>query len=313
MNFKEKEEPVTQVILDLLRPDSEIIQKYLKSLFDKEEKYLEFLYAIEESIVGEFLRNKNIKDQEIISFLKHFIENIDKPSNYFGSSFEQDLYQNLIDVLSDTSITKHELLLCIRHILWSIDNRSWLDDQQAYIKWLVHLFDLLNKEEKEIYEKHIRTLCKDKGVPDQQVEAMLKNDFTDVDVKCDEGVPIESEYFALDDSKKLNFVVKNFQVVPSLCEIYFQELMEQGDYDLAEKLCKSILEIVPECLPIVALLGVVYKGKGNTILAKYHFDKVLNNLDKIPLDLFPKKERDFLVQQIKQMLKEMNDLKIRLR
>lgn len=291
-------------ITTLLKPDSKVIQENLKSILDKEENYAEFLFAIEETVTNEFLSNKKIKDKTIINHLKHFLKNIDEDMSYFDSNFEKHLYQNIIDSLDIKLITKHELTLCIKYILWSIGNRSWLNDSQAYVKWLAHSSGVMTESESKSYENKIRIFCKRKGVPQKQIEAMLKNDFSDVEVIDKVNTNIESEFFALNNDKKLDFVIEHFQEAPFLGELYYSMLMEDKNYDMAEELCKSILEIMPEFPPMEFLLGIVYKEKKNKILAKHHFENALRIMDEIPADVIP--EKDILIKQTKDLIKEVS-------
>ncbi|MEA3514962.1 MAG: hypothetical protein U9R34_05780 [Nanoarchaeota archaeon] len=298
---------MSKKIIDLLKPDSKIVAENLKTILDKEQEYAEFLFAIENCVLDEFLNNRSIKDKEIIHYLKHFLDNLDKDEDYFESHFEANLYENLIEILNERKITKHELVLCIKYLLWSIDNRSWLDDSQAYVKWLTHSADVMSQSEKKAYEEKVRTLCKGQGIPDNRIEAMLKNDFRDIEMEDKENTDIESEFFALDDNKKYDFVIDNFNDAPFLFEVYYSELMESKNYDLAEKLCKQMSEIIPELPQNDILLGVVYKEKGNNILAKHHLEKGLIILDETPDDIISTDEKKAIVEEVKLLLKEVSE------
>ena len=81
-------------------------------------------------------------------------------------------------------------------------------------------------------------------------------------------------------------------------------LMEDKNYDLAEELCKKILEMIPEFPPMEILLGVVYKEKKNKILAKHHFENALRIMDEIPADVIL--EKDILIKQAKDLIKEIS-------
>ena len=292
------------LISALLKKDDPLISEQLKSIIDKEEGYASFLYAIEESVAHEYLQNNKIKDKEIINYLKFLLKNINSSVEVFNSDFEKYLYNNLVEALYEKSITLHELKLCIHYILWSIDNRSWLNDSQAYVKWLAHSIGLMEPKESKAYETKVTRLCKRQGIPQKQIDAMLKNDFSGVEVPDKENTDIESVYYALDDDKKIGFVLENFQKYPLLGEYYFEELLENKDYSAAEKLCKGILEMMPDFPPIENLLGIVYKEKGNKMLAKMQFEKTLQLLEEIPPHLIP--EKAVMIKQTKKMLKEVS-------
>ncbi|MBS3123578.1 tetratricopeptide repeat protein [Candidatus Woesearchaeota archaeon] len=292
------------LISALLKKDDPLISENLKSIIDKEERYASFLYAIEESVTYEYLQNNKIKDKEIIGHLKFLLKNINSSIDLFNSDFEKHLYNNIIEALNEKSVTLHELKLCINYILWSIDNRKWLNDSQAYVKWLAHSIGLMEPNESKAYETKVTLLCKRQGIPQKQIDAMLKNDFSDIEIPDKDNVDIESVYYALDDDKKLDFVVEHFQKAPFLGEYYFEELLENKDYDAAEKLCKSILEMMPDFPPIESLLGIVYKEKGNKVLAKLQFEKTLRLLGEIPPHILPEKE--VLIKETKKLLKEVS-------
>lgn len=298
---------MSKKIIDQLKPDSKIVLDNLKTILDKEQEYADFLYVIERCVLDEFLNNKSIKDKEIIHYLKHFLENLDKDEDYFESHFEVNLYRDIIEILNERKITKHELVLCIKYLLWSIDNRSWLNDSQAYVKWLTHSADVMSLSEKKDYEEKVRTLCRRKGIPDNQIEAMLKDDFSNIEVEDKESTGFESEFFALDDDKKYDFVIDNFNDAPFLFEVYFSELMENQNYNLAEKLCKQISEIMPDLPHTGILLGIVYKEKGNNILAKHHFRNALIVLDETPDDIIPIEDKKAMIEEVKLLLKGLSE------
>lgn len=293
------------LIKNRLNKDSKVITENLKNIFEKEEEYGMFLYAIEETITCEYYDNKKLKDKDVINYLDNFLKNIDEDIDFFKTDFERYMYLNILDALEEKKITKHELKLCIRYIFWSINNRSWLNSNQAYVHWLAHVSGVMDEKESKEYEKRIRLFCKRKGVPKEHVDAMLNNDFEEIELEDKDTTLIENRYFSLDDKEKLDFVLKHFEEAPFLGEIYYSECMENKDYDNAEKLCLGLLEILPDLPPFENLLGIVYKQKGNNILAKIQFEKVLKLLEEIPEGAFD--GRDQMEKETRKMLKEVSD------
>ncbi len=288
-----------------MKEDSDVIIKKLKSVLNKEEEYGSFLYVIEESVTNEYLKNKQIKDKTIISYLKNFLKNIDEEINYFNSDFEKYLYFNFVEVLEVEQITKHELDLCVKYILWSIDNRDWLEDSQAYVKWITYTSGIMDKKDMGVYELKIRNLCKNKGISQEHTDAILSNDFDDIEMPNKESVGIESEFYGLNNDQKFDFVIEHFQQYPFLGEMHYWQLMGERDYDVAEKLCITLLEKFTESPSLEMSLGVVYKEKKNKILAKYYFENALKNLNEISLDIIPEKE--IIIKQLKDLIKDLND------
>lgn len=293
-----------ELIKDLLKKDNPIITENLKSIYMKEDEYSTFLWAIESSVIDEYVENNKIKDKELIKHLKNFLKNLDKPIDFFETNFEKALYYNLLDALEE-EITMHELKLCINYILWSIDNRTWMNDSQAYVKWLTHVNGVLDPKESKQFEQKVRILCKRRGIPKHEVDAMLSNNFEDVEVPDKEDTNIESNFFAMDDSLKLDYVIKNFEQYPFLFELYYPDLLDNKEYDKAEKLCKGILEYMPNFVPIEHSLGTVYDESGNNILAKDQFEKCLKLIEhdeeyqKLP-------GVDMITSKIKQSIEELS-------
>ncbi|MFT4344118.1 MAG: hypothetical protein ACMXYE_05225 [Candidatus Woesearchaeota archaeon] len=292
------------LLKDKLKKDSPIITENLKDICQREEEYAMFLYVIEKCVTYEYYYNKKLTDKEVIHYLNNFIKNIDQAIDFFETDFEVHLYLNLLEALNKKKITKHELKLCIRYILWSIDNRSWLNSKQAYVHWLAHATGTMSEKDAKQYETRIRTFCKRKGVPKEKVDAMLTNNCEGIELEDEGNSLLEARYFALDDKDKLDFVLKNFQDVPFLGEYYYGECMENKDFDNAEKLCQGLLEMMPESPPFENLLGIVYREKGNNILAKIQFERVLALLEKIPKGAF--EGRDAMEKETKKMLKEVS-------
>ncbi|AKB19588.1 hypothetical protein [Methanosarcina sp. WH1] len=48
---------------------------------------------------------------------------------------EEKNVNNLIELLEEKPVTNHELHLVIDYVLEIIDNRSWMEDKQAYVNY----------------------------------------------------------------------------------------------------------------------------------------------------------------------------------
>lgn len=272
------------MITNLLKPASKLVEQNLKTILDKEEDYALFLYSIEESVVHEYLKNNKLKDKSLIGYLKSFAKNIDKKRDFFESEFETYLYDNITKALFEKKITMHELKLCINYILWSIDNRSWMGDSQGYVKWLAHSVGAMSESERIIYATKIRNLCKRKGIPESHVKAILSNNFDDVESVDKRSTDLESEFFALEEEEKINFIIKNYEDSPFLMDFYFSELMNEKNFEEAEELCNKMLDNIPDFPPTMMCLGIAYLAQGKNLLAKHTFESILKIIDSIPLD-----------------------------
>ena len=134
---------------ELLLPDTPEI-KEIKSIYEKEYEYSDYLSEIEFAIAGYYYEeNRNLKDKDVISVLKNIKQNRDKPISFFKKDLEIDIIESLIEPLEENPLTNHEFTLVIDYVLWVIDNRSWVEDKQAYVKWITYVLGFFSKRKKE--------------------------------------------------------------------------------------------------------------------------------------------------------------------
>ena len=134
----------------ILKKDTAKI-KELKSLLNSEYKYRFILGAIEYSFGEAYLENKYFSDADAVSIIKNLKINYMQDISLFRKEIEQTIIERLIKEIKRTKITHHELLLAFDYILWAIDNRSWLNDPQAYVKWNAYHHGLLDDKEHAEY------------------------------------------------------------------------------------------------------------------------------------------------------------------
>jgi hypothetical protein len=76
---------------ELLLPDTPEI-KEIKSIYEKEYEYSDYLSEIEFAIAGYYYEeNRNLKDKDVISVLKNIKQNRDKPISFFKKDLEIEL------------------------------------------------------------------------------------------------------------------------------------------------------------------------------------------------------------------------------
>lgn len=288
----------------LLREDTDTI-KHLKSLLDKEENYSYFLGAVEFSIAEHFMKEKGLKDKDVIKILKNIKANYLQDINFFDYDLEKDILLRLSHELQEKKITYHELKLVFDYILWAIDNRSWLNDEQAYVKWISYCMGLFSGKEEKEYKDKIRKYARRLGIPNEQIEAVLINNLDDIKIDEKGATKIESEFFALSDEEKLDFVVKHGFDAPYIIGIYTQELLEAKNYETAKKFFKKMLEIVPEYPPIEIPLGALYKEIGNNYLAEHHLTNARRILEETPEHIFPIDIKNEMMEKIENHLKDI--------
>ena len=178
---KINEEEFVPIINFVLEDTDEI--KQLKSLYQKEEAYADFLGPIESFIAHYFYYDDpKLKDVVVKKALKKVQSNLDKEINFFTSTFEKELVGVIYLILkkSKRKITKHELLLVLKYILWSIDNRKHLGHPQAYLNWVCDFFNLLDKGEKEELDEFYDDYGKEFDIEDEKINVM-KNKEIDIE------------------------------------------------------------------------------------------------------------------------------------
>src|SRR3989344_3745110 len=121
--------------------------KEMKSIYQKEFEYAEFLGPLEFFIANYGLYNTELKDEDIVKALNNIRNNLDKDISFFSSDLEYNLMMTIsVSLQINRKITRHELLLVIKYILWSIENRKWIMNDRGYFNWVANFFDLLNKK-----------------------------------------------------------------------------------------------------------------------------------------------------------------------
>ena len=170
---------------DLLLPDDDKI-KEIKSIYGKEVEYLNFLGPMEFFIANYGLANSKLKDVEVVKALRNLRDNLDKDIDFFRNDLEYNLMMTInVSLQSNKKITKHELLLVIKHILWAIDNRSWMGDKRAYLNWIANFFHLLNEEQKLDFNRSYEKLKEKYSLDDEKIRA-LKGDNLDYELSPNE-------------------------------------------------------------------------------------------------------------------------------
>ncbi len=161
MRNKEKSGNKFIPIEQLLLSDTPEIKK-LETLRGKEENYAYILGPLEFTLAVFYTENPRIADKDIAKILKRL------QSNYSGSADESTL-EGMLKMaaslsLQEIPVTTHEFLLCIDCILGSIENRSWIPDNRAYLRWIANFFGLLSQKEKRNFEHLYSEIQKETGV-----------------------------------------------------------------------------------------------------------------------------------------------------
>ncbi|MBW2977152.1 plasmid pRiA4b ORF-3 family protein [Candidatus Woesearchaeota archaeon] len=289
---------------NLLKEDTDKIKK-IKALFNKEEDYEDYLGEIEFTIANYFLENRKLKDKDVENIIKDIKKNYTEKIDFFKNELEKKIMLKLSIALQEESTTHHELKLVLDYVLWCIDNRSWMQDKQAFVKYLPYFFGLYDKKESEKYKQKLTKVARRMGIPQTQIDALLGLEGSEVSEEQKEIAGLENELFSLDDGKKFEFIVENGLKSPSLIQSYIMELDEKEDFEAIESLCKKMMELSNNFPMFEFLLGLNYNNMGNPILAKHHMENAFKNLENAPSDIFEPGEKEQMLNDMRRGLRGM--------
>ena len=294
-----------------LTPDTPEVKK-IKSLQGREYEYAEHIGIAEYSIARHFYEaDRKIKHKDAVSALKNIRKNGNKNISFFKKGLEKEIVKNLIELLEEKPVTHHELKLVIDYVLEIIDNRSWMEDEQAYIKWVAYVMDLFTEEENEEYEKSIKKLAAKLGLSSKHADLiLLKGDEEDYfefvegygeenegdngegrdnGEERDEGeelteeemiAEVESSFFSMEDSEKFDFLLENGPEFYELTGVYISELSEKGEFERIQELYGKLTEKYEDFIYLYVFMGATY-FEIDPPLAKSYFENALKALDKL--------------------------------
>lgn len=246
--IKEDLEDIEFIRLDnLLLPDNNEVRK-TKSLFNKEVDYFLFLGPIEFFIANYGIWNPELQDKDLVRMLQNIRNNFDKELSFFKEDLERQLMCTISASLqiSEKKITKHELSLVIKHILWSIDNRRWLNDSRAYFNWIANFFHLFDKKQKKKFDKKYENAGEELGIGNEEIKN-LKEEYTDFEPPVNQIAlsKLDSENFEEDETiwSENSYMESMSTSDPDIEERlkYFNEASDKGEKNFkCEKCGKAI-------------------------------------------------------------------------
>ena len=294
-----------------LAPDTPEVKK-IKSLQGREYEYAEHIGIAEYSIARHFYEaDRKIKDKDVVSALKNIKKNGNKNISFFKEGLEKEIVNNLIELLEEKPVTLHELKLVIDYVLEIINNRSWMEDEQAYIKWVAYVMDLFTEEENEEYEKSIKKLAAKLGLSSKHADLILlkgdeedyfefvegygeenegdKGEERDEGEERNEGeelteeemiAEVESSFLSMEDPEKFDFLLENGPEFYELTGVYISELSEKGEFERIQELYGKLTEKYDDFIYLYVFMGATY-FEIDPPLAKSYFEQALNALDKL--------------------------------
>jgi len=300
-------------------PDTPEVMR-IKSLQGKEYEYSDYMGTIEYSIARYFYENdRKIKDKDAVSALKNIRENCDKNISFFKRDLEKEILENLIELLEGEPITPHEFKLIIDYVLEVIDNRAWMEDEQAYIKWAAYVMGLFTEGESEEYEKSVRKLAAKLGLSSKHADLMLlkgeEDDYFEFVEKYgeDEGeglteeelmAEMEEKFLSMTDAEKFDFLLENGPDLYELVGLYISVLSERGEFEKLQELYEKLIEKYDDFIFLDVFMGGAYIEK-DSALAKYYFEKALKILDN--LDDLPDSTKEAIRANLLDLIQKIND------
>ena len=187
--------PLNKLFLE----DTEEVKK-IKSIYQREVEYIQFLGPIESFIAYYYYYdNPKLEDVDVKKAIINVRTNWNKDINFFKPIFEKELMGVISFTLQNAKrkITRHELFLVLGYILWSIDNRKITGDTKCYLNWICNFFHLFNKEEKKKFDNFYDRLGKKFGNTKEEIRVM-KNEGKETNIKF----PVTEEALNILDSEK---------------------------------------------------------------------------------------------------------------
>ena len=288
-------------LFEFLVPDTPEI-KEIKSIYENEYEYSEYLSEIEFSIADYYYNaNRKVTDKDVIRALKNIKENRDKPISFFEKALEKEIVKSLVEPLEDNLLYDHEFTLVIDYVLWVIDNRSWMEGKQAYVKWITYVLGFFSEEEEKKYESKLKKFARKMGISGTQVDMLLmKKDAEDLfedehffeegslfeglspedilgeDRKADD---LETGFFLMTDDEKFEFLLDKGPDYMELMQDYLLDLMGKEDFDKIQEFYTQFNEKHRNFSPLQVMVGTVYAEK-DPALAKSYFEEALRSVQE---------------------------------
>ncbi|WP_135605622.1 hypothetical protein [Methanococcoides sp. NM1] len=300
----------TKIIFsDLLKKDETDTLK-IKSIEGKEEEYSLYLGAIEDTIAEYYNnRSKDLKDRDVIAILVNISNDYDNTFKYSNTELGFEIISNLVEALEYEPITAHELTMIIDYLLTSIENRSWIPDKQAYLKWISYFLGLNTEEEEARYVKKIKRYMKMRGIPDNMAKDLfVKIDDQDINYHknyhefvSDDGYEIDfqkiytpeeeariDEFLLKTDEEKFDYLIQNSPDNADLLVTYLFILEENGDSGTAQELAEQFCKKCADPFEIYDAVGDFILKLDSNIARKYYQKALLCLKDEKDIEEYAK-------------------------
>ncbi|MDD3246431.1 MAG: hypothetical protein PHF18_06210 [Methanosarcina sp.] len=274
---------------EYLIPDTpEILE--IESLECREPEYIMYLGAVEYSIALYYYEgDRKIEDKDVILALENIKLNYELDLSFFSRDLEIQIINYLIGALSEKPITHHEFRLVIDYVLWVIEKRTWMEDKQAYVKWIAYVMGLYSEVESIKYETDFKRLAEKRGMSEEDIDLLLlKGEDDDFSEAMDfEGFPGEDigkskpemDFALMPDEEKYNFLLEKGQEFSGMLEFYIYELAENKEFEKIKELYSKLSEKYPDFMYLHFLMGAIHISI-DPVLAKSCFERTLEMAEK---------------------------------
>ncbi|HWQ49007.1 MAG TPA: hypothetical protein VN414_08695 [Methanosarcina sp.] len=279
-----------------LVPDTPEI-KEIKSIYTNEYEYSEYLSEIEFSIADYYYNeNRKVTDKDVVRALKNIKENRDKPISFFEKPLEKEIVKSLVEPLEENLLFDHEFILVLDYVLWVIDNRSWLEDKQAYVKWITYVLGFFSEEEEKKYERQFKKFARKMGISGAQVDMLLmkrgtEDIFNEEDLFEEGGLveslnpedifgedrtadDLETGFFLMNDDEKFDFLLDKGPDYVELVQDYVMGLAEKEEFEKIQDFYQKFNEKHKDFFPLHFIVGSAYLNSDPTLAISY-FEKTL--------------------------------------
>jgi len=291
MTSKENDETVEEELSlsEYLIPDYPDILE-IESLEFKEPEYMMYLGAIEYSVALYYYEDdRKITDKDVRLALKNIKLNYESDLSFFSGDLEIQIIDYLIGSLREETITHHEFRLVIDYVLQSIENRTWMEDEQAYVKWIAYVLGFYSEAEAIKYEKDFKRIAKKRGMSDEDIDLLLlkseEGNFSEtISFGTSPGEDHSNSKEAMDfdlmpDEEKYNFLLEKGPACPDLLEFYTYELAQNREFEKIKELYSKLTEKYPDFINLHFMMGVIHISI-DPAFAKSCFEKTLEMAEK---------------------------------
>jgi len=153
---------------DLLLPET---RKCRTITLEMVGKYGDLLGPIETTVAMISLEDKRLVDEEV--FYAYLALQEDPLRAFPEETLPFHLQRAAADGLRAQPVTLHELKQLFGFLAESVENRSWLPDDRAYLKWVAAWLKLVDDKEVAALKQQYNAFGKKHRIPPQQMRQLL--------------------------------------------------------------------------------------------------------------------------------------------